>query len=381
MDVRLVFLRQIIVDHVGDTVHVDSARRNVRRHENTHLAVAEVLQCARSLQLRLVAVDRLGSDLVFVKTLHHLVRAVPGTREDQHLVILRMGLQQIGEQTPLVAPIHKHQALVDTVNRRRLWRNGDRHGILDQGCRQSPNLAIQGSGEELRMPLFGQMRDNLLDVRQKPHVQHPVGLIQNELLNQVEENVFLFHQVEETSRRGDHDVGAILQRPYLRILAHAAKNHGVPDVDELAVIGTTLRNLGGEFTRRSQNQRTGMLGNRVFRIRQQPVQNREQERGGFARSRLRSAQQVFSRQQNGNRLLLNRSRIQIPNFGNRVLQQRIQLPKGVIRKSCGDFALRDRHLARFVMFRKSGVTITLPPKRTATSVSPSVEFICVHKGE
>ena len=77
---------QIEVDDVADAIDVDAAGGDVGRHQRSHPAVAEVLQHALALVLRLVAVDRFGRDAVLVQAADHLVGAVLGAGEDQHAV-------------------------------------------------------------------------------------------------------------------------------------------------------------------------------------------------------------------------------------------------------------------------------------------------------
>ena len=51
-------------------------------------------------------------------------------------------------------------------------------------------------------------RDDPLDLRAEAHVEHPVGLVEDEHLHGVDGHEPALHQVVETARRGDEDVRA-----------------------------------------------------------------------------------------------------------------------------------------------------------------------------
>ena len=82
------------------------------------------------------------------------------------------------------------------------------------------------------------------------------------------------HQIEQTPRRGDHDVGAATQTQQLRVDGNAAKHDG--DFQRRrqmrAQTADDLANLRAEFARRHQNQgarASGLAGRGFFELLQQ----------------------------------------------------------------------------------------------------------------
>jgi hypothetical protein len=71
-----------------------------------------------------------------------------------------------------------------------------------------------------------QLSQNLPDVPDKPHVEHPIGFVQHEHLDLRQVHVALIQVVEETPRRRNHDVDAFSEFCDLRIDAHTAKYRG-----------------------------------------------------------------------------------------------------------------------------------------------------------
>src|SRR5205085_2022809 len=83
----------------------DAARGDVGRHQGLDPAVAEILQHALALVLRLVAVDRFGRDAVLDEAADHLVGAVLGAGEHQNAVDVFFGQDDVGQHLRLAAAI------------------------------------------------------------------------------------------------------------------------------------------------------------------------------------------------------------------------------------------------------------------------------------
>jgi len=84
MDVGFRDVRQIVIEHVADAVHIDAAGSDIGGDQGAQLAVAEGREHAFALALRLVAVDRLGGKAGLLQAAHHLVGAVLGAGKHQH---------------------------------------------------------------------------------------------------------------------------------------------------------------------------------------------------------------------------------------------------------------------------------------------------------
>ena len=97
------------------------------------------------------------------------------------------------------------------------------------------------------------------------HVEHLVGLVENQDLDVAQIDVALLHQVEQPAGRGDEDVDAVLQRPHLRALSDAAVDHGVAQAGELAVRVEALRRSGRPARASARGSATGSAGDRPSR--------------------------------------------------------------------------------------------------------------------
>ncbi len=95
----------------------------------------------------------------------------------------------------------------------------------------------------------GRWAIDALHVVDEAHVEHAVGLVEDEDLDLVEEDVLLLLEIEQPSGRGDEDVDAAVQRLNLAVLADAAEDDGVREAQVLAVMVEALADLRGELAR------------------------------------------------------------------------------------------------------------------------------------
>ena len=129
------------------------------------------------------------------------------------------------------------------------------------------------------------------DVGQEPHVEHAVGLVEDQELEVRELGVGRAQVVEQPPRRRDDHVDAGPEGVLLRPHRHAAEDRraGERRVDRERV--ELLEDLRGQLTRRREDQRAGPAARLVHQV----VQDREQEGGGLAAAGLRAGEHVASR--------------------------------------------------------------------------------------
>src|SRR3546814_20110116 len=84
--------------------NVDPPRRDVGRHQQLHMAVAESLERRGPLRLALVAVDRDGLNTRPLQESHDPVGDMLGPGEDQREVDI-LGLDSQGEQRMLISMV------------------------------------------------------------------------------------------------------------------------------------------------------------------------------------------------------------------------------------------------------------------------------------
>jgi hypothetical protein len=115
-------------------------------------------------------------------------------------------------------------------------------------------------------------------VGRKPHIQHPVRLVEHQHLEIGAVHVSAAHVVEQAAGRRDHDVHAALERPGLRLHADAAVDRGSPQPAVAAVSLRAAQNLLRELAGRNQHERSKHPAPAVL----ESLENGEEKSGGLA---------------------------------------------------------------------------------------------------
>ena len=93
-------------------------------------------------------------------------------------------------------------------------------------ARQPPDVVRERGREHQVLAARREQGDDPLDVRQEAHVEHPVGLVEDEDLDLAEVRDLLADEVEQPAGRRDEDLDAAPQGLDLRVHRHPAVDHG-----------------------------------------------------------------------------------------------------------------------------------------------------------
>ena len=95
-------------------------------------------------------------------------------------------------------------------------------GFLSSDLVRLADLVREGGREQQVLPDRRQQRDDALDVGHEAHVQHAVGLVEDQHRDLVEHHRLVLHVVEQPAGRGDQDLHAAPQLRDLRVHVGAA---------------------------------------------------------------------------------------------------------------------------------------------------------------
>ena len=137
-----------------------------------------------------------------------------------------------------------------------------------------------------------------------------------------EVDVALFHQIDQPARRGHDQVDAAAQRLDLRAFADAAEDRRVAQRQMPAVGADVLFDLRDQLARRRDHQHAHACA--VGRRRGQPFEQRQHERRRLAGAGLRDADDVAAGEDHGNRLRLDRRRLDVAFFLERLRELRTE---------------------------------------------------------
>ena len=184
--------------------------------------------------------------------------------------------------------------------------NFDLHGITLEGFREALNIGREGCREQQRLAARRELGADLFDVRDKAHVEHAVGFVDDEIFHAHQQQLAAIELVEQAARRGDQDVDAALQQAFLFLEAHAADQQRHGQLQVFAILLEALGNLCGEFARRAENETARHAGTgAAFR---QAVDHRQHESGRLAGAGLGDAGDVAATENMRDGFGLNRGR-------------------------------------------------------------------------
>ena len=128
----------------------------------------------------------------------------------------------------------------------------------------------------------------------------------------------VIQMIEQTARRRHQHVEALRERADLRAMRHAAEDHRDLERQARGEIAEALRDLAREFAGRAEHERARSELRRGARVREQLVEDRQRERRRLAGAGLGDADEIAARHQGRDRLRLDRRRLFVAHFGERV---------------------------------------------------------------
>ena len=313
VDIGFRFHGHIVIEDMGKACHVDAAGCDIRRHQHPALAGFETVERCLPRVLGFVPVDAGCLNALAFQIPDDAVHAVFRAGKDEGALDFRIG-QQLRKQVFFVDLIHIVQALVNGLD-----GGGDRIDldvlrVHEEVKGQLFHLGRHGCGKEKGLALVRQAADDLPYVVNKAHVEHPVGLVQDEDLDPIQTHEALAYQVQQAARAGDNNVRAAVKGFHLAALADAAEDDGGFEPETFAVELKILIGLERQFPGRGKDQGADNL--RVFPrgVLMQQLQDRQGEGSGLASAGLGAAEDVLSRKDQGDRGRLNRGRCFVPRF-------------------------------------------------------------------
>ncbi len=317
--------RQLVVDDVRQVLDVEPTRGDLGRDEDRRPARFEVVEGADALALALVAVDGRGVDPVAPELLGEAIRPVLGPGEDERLLD-PAAPDQRREELALPLAVDGEDDLRDELDRGVARRDLDHHGVTQDAAGEVPDLVRERRAEQQVLAVDGEQGDHLADVADEAHVEHPVGLVEDEELEPGQVDVALLDMIEKAAGRGDDDPGAGAQGAVLGLVADAAVDRDRADPAVGAVGPDALLDLEAELAGRGEDEgadgRMGGAARIVLAARVaaglrgairlpagralgiEDLEHRQDERGGLAGAGLGAGEDVAAGEDEGDRLAL-----------------------------------------------------------------------------
>jgi hypothetical protein len=260
MDIVLRRVGQVEIHHKRKLVDIQAASGDIGRNENPNRAFLEFRQRLGALLLAFVAVNRGGTNAVLLQLLGKTAGAVLGSAEHQDLLQISR-FDQVCQQIALAFMVDRINYLGDVLGSGIATCNFNQHRVGEQLVGQFLDFAGEGGGKQQILPLHWQQRDDALDIREKAHVQHAVGLIQHQNFHPGQVDGFLLDVVKQPPRGSHQDFHPPFQRGNLLFNVDSAEYHRGFQRQVFAISLHAFFYLRGQFTGWRENQGSyGVLG-------------------------------------------------------------------------------------------------------------------------
>ena len=259
MDVIIAFVRQVVIDDVGNRRNVDPTTNHVGRYENIKLVFAESLEDLVALRLTHIPVDRCDANFSIRKTCVvpfeltvKLGRPDFGSAKDDRLGRL-LALKQLQEDFLFSVRTDRNKTLLDRLDRDIFLRAIDDDRFKEVSIRQIAYPLVERCTQEHRLAILWTASQNPFDTRTKTDIEHPVCFIEHDAPESIESQRTALDMIDDSARSPDDYLHPVGQR--LELLLHML---ATSDLDDL---GRTTRcefhklavNLVGQFPRRHQD--------------------------------------------------------------------------------------------------------------------------------
>ena len=172
-------------------------------------------------------------------------------------------------------------------------------GLTQHPRSKTFNLGRNRRRKEQSLALFRAAINDLAHVRHESHVQHAVHFVEHKQVHVVQMERSLPQEIQQPTRRCDHDVNPTLELLFLFTVADATEYDGGLKIGETSVVAKSRFDLGGQFTSRFEHKAT------AFAVCFQQCENRQSERSGLARTCLGRTNEILTGQDDRDRANLN----------------------------------------------------------------------------
>src|SRR5690606_17290556 len=254
VNVGLGVIRNVVVHHVADPLHVNTPGGNVGGHDYVQLAVLEPINGPLAQLLVHIAVEGGSGKATGFQFLSQLRGCVFGAGKDDHAVEV-FGFQNPGQRIQLLVVADKANPLLDGFHRAGLGLDLDLGRITQVTAGNVPNRWRHGGGEQGQLALAGGVVENPLDIVHKAHFQHLIRLVQNQGRQAAQVQGATTHVIHNPTGGTHNHLGTALELAQLGAEILTTVDRRDLEVGQVAGIGLEgFSHLNGQLTGWCQHQ-------------------------------------------------------------------------------------------------------------------------------
>lgn len=257
VDIVLGEFRQVEVDDMADAGYIQAAGRHVGGHQKPYPSLLHGGDGPVAGILGHVAMEGRGGMSLIPELDGHILGVALGGGEDDRLVDVAIG-DQVLKQPVFVGQVVGHmEALFDILMGRFGARDLDPLRFAQQPPCQARHGIVHGGREEEGLAVGGGSGGDPVHVIAEPHVEHPVGFVEDQHLKAGKVEAPPIQQVHEAPRRGYDQVHRSRKEPELFPIGHAAEDGAAAYPQELAVGADRVGHLVGQLPGGGQDEHSG----------------------------------------------------------------------------------------------------------------------------
>lgn len=198
--------RVLCVTGRGEFNHTDTTRSHVSGNHDGALALLEFVENPITLLLLLVTVNGKGWPAVLSEEAGDLVGDTLGASEDEALVVLVLHdlLEVLDHLVTLLELGNDLDDLGDAVVGGKVHgTNVDLDEVVLEVLGERANLLGPSSGPHASLTVRANLAKNLADLGLETHVEHTIGLIEDEVCDTAKVGLARLEHVNQTARGGD----------------------------------------------------------------------------------------------------------------------------------------------------------------------------------
>ncbi len=301
------FVGQVKVDDVGDVFDVNAPCGEVGGDQDGGFAGFEGGEDFLPVALQFVAVEYVDGQVLLFHGFGQAVGPAAGAAEDENAFIFE-ALEEPAEQDVLVVLFYVVEGFLNIFGSGGDWVGRNIHGFVQNAGGKREGGGGHGGGEEEGLAGLGEHRGDFADVGCKAHIEHAVGFVDHKNLYLVEFEGLAFDEVEHAAGGGDEDVDAGAQGEDLLFVFCAAVDEQGGELGVGGEFVNVFLQLNGELAGGGKDEGADADFARGGPAFFQPLDEGQDECGGFSGSGSGEADDVAAGSNGWNRLLLDRGR-------------------------------------------------------------------------
>lgn len=280
VNICLRILRNIVVDYECYILHIESSCRNIGRNEDITESILKSLERSCTIPLLHVSMETSCSVSVTIEHIGDILRFMLHSAEYDYfriLVILDIFLEHI----VFLKVRNLDKGMIDLGYHELIGSLDGFVPVHSIFCEKIINLLWNSRGECHRLLHSSEAGPNHIDIVNKPHIEHSIHLIQDEVLYMREIDKPAFYEVNETTRSSDDDLRTVFESFPLGtdigapVYRQRSEKHSVGEFEKL------FTDLHSKLASRSENNNL-----RFADIGIELLEKRNDEGGSLTGSRL-----------------------------------------------------------------------------------------------